>query len=660
MTDPRGEVRLALADFLSDPQTHGRNLRKLADSDWDTFAGQAEPVIEAGEDCLKVRYLLAIYSSRSMLVPYLARLMAAKRDVGRRVTRLAARIDPELDRSVARAVLGVEKGEGGAQAQTALLEVLAESDRLEQIIPTLDPLRESGDPKVRSKMALLVGRAARAQSWIKLLREDPDARVRANAIESLWSQGGAFAAVCYELGIRDEHQRVVANSLVGMYLLGDPRSISLLAGMAEHPEKTFRGSAAWAMGETRDGRFVPVLWRMRRGGDPELAEIAASSCEKILLAQATSTRTAVEIHPLGAYRAPDGSIQCQCVVLGEGRTPVSLREIDWRPKVNRLTVWRYSVRQVEGLPRQGIALVFPIPGSGAPASPDGSVAAFAAALREGFRSKRGSDALSVAFYSEQKPAGRNARSPGESLPPGHEGPARSGREHGPIALDIFSDRPSGNADASIQASRGEARKQIALTADLRLAVYQAQSPPRAAELEPGLLPAVTKVLDGLRGFLGGRHLVIVADRLDSSLWGEAESRQLMQEATASCIACHVLYTPALAGEVRAWMVEAAVRTGGFRMQLTGLSGLESALPVFASAVARHYSLVLHGATVAEPVDFEIASPSYSGHARLTVDPVVAVGDLAPDINWERASPLCSEIPAESAGGRHSGEPTAAL
>jgi hypothetical protein len=643
----------------------------LAGCSWDAFAAEAEAVIEAGEDSLTVRYLLALYASNGMLVSYLARLMRARREVGRRTTRLAAKVDPDLDRNLARAVLGVQKGEDGVSGQTALLEVLAESDRAEQMLPLLDRLRESEDPRVRSKMALLVGRAARAQSWLRLLREDPDPRVRANAIESLWNHGGAFAAICYDLGVKDENQRVAANSMVGLHRLGDPRSISLLAEMAQHPDQAFRTSAAWAMGETRDGRFVPLLWKLRRGDDPALASLAAAACEKILLAQAAATRTPVVIHPLGTHLAPDGSIESRAVVLDEKRAAVGLREIDWRPKLGNQTVWRYSVRQVDGLPRLAAAILFPHSGAGLQNPSDSHGSLFSEALREGFRSKRGNDALAVAFYAERRPHGGSAadawRKP--STKAGGAADEFSSATHGTITLGIFTDRghvgQPGQSAATCAADTPErlvqgadVQRALSLTADLRLAVRTAHPPP-GSSLETGPIPAAMNALVCLRPFLGAKHLIIVADQLDTALWSDSEAQQVVSQAIASGISCHALCTQSLDPGIRTGLFATAIRTGGFNMLLEGLDALQSALPILASAFTRYYELRLQPEGIPDRLELEVASPERTGRAQVVIDRELRIGDPTPDIHWERESPTSIETAANRPGGGPSAEPTAA-
>jgi len=601
VTDPRGAVRLALADFPSDPETEGRRLRGLAESGWEAFAPEAEAVIESGEDTPVIRYLLALFASKGCLAAYLGRLIQSRREIGRRTARLAIRIDPDLDKTLALAILNSHKNDASAPTQSALLEVLAETDRAENLL-------DSEDPKVRSKTAILVGRAARAQSWARTLREDPDPRVRADAVESLWDQGGAFAAVCYDIGLQDSHHRVLANSLVGLYLVGDCRSIALLAQTATHPDRSFRAAAVWAMGETRDARFVPFLWKLRRDPDNSLARLASTACERILSTQAAADRTPVVIHSLGAHLAPGLAVEARCVVLDENRVPVDLRETDWRPKSGNQPIWRYSVRQLYGLPR--LAIICLLPRSSAPQ--DSRPPLFAAALREGFRSKRHLDTLAVAHYAESSLASCKGSQETHAPDPNHS---------------------------------------LSLSPDLRLAVRDAASPPATTSLEPNPLSVAAAALDILRYSPGARHIIFLADQLHPSHCDRALADSLAQSAASAGVSVHLLGTPNLAPELRSTLLSLAIRTGGFNLTLDSIDSLGFALLLLSSAFTRYYELSLPELTSIDRLDLEIMSQSHSGRAQWTVDRETRLADPAPGIHWDREipppSPCASPTPASA-------------
>jgi hypothetical protein len=159
-------------------------------------------------------------------------------------------------------VLRSELGRG-AEAQAArirrVLELLAELDMERQIIPLRSPLLAHPDPYVRSKATLMLGHATKSAASVSKRSLDPDARVQANAVESMWGVDTPEARELLESAMKSRNHRAVANALVGFYRLHEVSSIEKLHAMAEHPEEPFRVSARWAMGETGDPRFIPFL-----------------------------------------------------------------------------------------------------------------------------------------------------------------------------------------------------------------------------------------------------------------------------------------------------------------------------------------------------------------------------------------------------------------
>lgn len=592
MTDLRGEVRLSLSNFPCDPQAEGRKLRQFADSSWEEFVQEADTLLAGGEDSSTARFLMAIYATRGRLIPFLARLMQSHRENGRKAARLASRLDPELDRRLAESILNAQKGDDAGATQPALLEVLAETERSEIILPVLGSLRESEDPRVRSKLALLVGRAARAQAWIRVLRQDPDSRVRANAIESLWDVGSAFAAVCFDLGMKDAHPRVAANAAVGLHRLGDARSVARLVEMAESPEIENRKSAAWAMGETRDARFVPLLWKFRRGEDPGLAALAATSCEKILLAQAESNRHPAVVIALGAQRTANGTIVARSAVLDSTKNPVLLREVDWRPKLGSQPVWRYSVRQVDGLPRVAVAVLLPKSPNGA----DRWGELLPATLREGLKAKRAGDSIAVSYYGE----------------------------------------PS-TTETAEQERASNQPKAVLLTADVRMAVHAA-APAGISNLVP-LHVAASTCLGTLRQFNGGKHLLIVVDRPSRGSCNVASLLDLAAKAAEAGVTCHGICGADTETGLRMALRAVAHSTAGFHLQLDDAGSLQGALGMLMPAFIRHFEIILAPVERSEQLDIEVASERLAGRARWKVELESPVGSIAPDIHWDGESDL---------------------
>lgn len=121
--------------------------------------------------------------------------------------------------------------------------------RSEQPIPIakLVQLFRSSDPRIRSKVARMVGRYSQFQSFVAQRLQESDPRVRANAVESLWKVDTVAARKFLDAASSDSHHRVRINALVGLYLLGNPVSVRLLAKQAKDSSSAFRRAAAWAM-----------------------------------------------------------------------------------------------------------------------------------------------------------------------------------------------------------------------------------------------------------------------------------------------------------------------------------------------------------------------------------------------------------------------------
>ena len=120
------------------------------------------------------------------------------------------------------------------------------------------------NPRIRSKISLLIGTGGHGSRALRKLLADPDEdqRVRANALEALWSCRGREILDLFCDMLEDPHNRVAGNAALGLYLAGDPQSIAVVRKMASHAETAFRQTAAWVMGKTEDPRFLPDAGRL--------------------------------------------------------------------------------------------------------------------------------------------------------------------------------------------------------------------------------------------------------------------------------------------------------------------------------------------------------------------------------------------------------------
>ena len=129
-------------------------------------------------------------------------------------------------------------------------------------VPALAGLLRDPNPRLRAKLALLVGRRVQNTEFAAEKQEESDPRVRANAIESLWGDKAVTASAVLWRAAKDANNRVVGNALLGLYQLQDPKAISSILAMSTDSKPQFRATAAWVMGQTADPRFLPPLEKL--------------------------------------------------------------------------------------------------------------------------------------------------------------------------------------------------------------------------------------------------------------------------------------------------------------------------------------------------------------------------------------------------------------
>jgi len=140
-----------------------------------------------------------------------------------------------------------------------LLGIVGALDGGQHILKARSLLLAHTDPYVRSKATLILGRAGRNADWVMRRLLDPDARVQASAVESVWSIDTPEMRKVLDTAVRSPHSRVVANGLIGLYRLGNVGCIPRIFELAEHSGEAQRLSGRWAMGETGDPRFLGYL-----------------------------------------------------------------------------------------------------------------------------------------------------------------------------------------------------------------------------------------------------------------------------------------------------------------------------------------------------------------------------------------------------------------
>jgi hypothetical protein len=187
------------------------------------------------------------------------------------VTRQLSAIDPLFCIKLARALPEGPFGSGDSRLSplvARLIELIGALQEGQQILPVAVALLRHPNRHVRSKAALVIGRVRKSHAWVDQRLGDPDPRVRANAVESLWDASTEGARAVFLAAIADSDNRVAGNAIVGLYRLGDAASIGLAAALSTSADPRRRATGAWIMGRTGDMRFVSLLGQMVTDKDP--------------------------------------------------------------------------------------------------------------------------------------------------------------------------------------------------------------------------------------------------------------------------------------------------------------------------------------------------------------------------------------------------------
>jgi HEAT repeat protein len=107
--------------------------------------------------------------------------------------------------------------------------------------------------------------------------QEVDARVRANAVESLWGTDSTSARAVLKEASRDHHHRVAANALVGLHRIGAYDVTASLQKMAQGEDPMGRAAAAFAMGQILNADFKPVLESLLKDPSPQVRSQALRS-----------------------------------------------------------------------------------------------------------------------------------------------------------------------------------------------------------------------------------------------------------------------------------------------------------------------------------------------------------------------------------------------
>lgn len=200
------------------------------------------------------------------------------------IARERARLDSLFTARLTRAVMD-SGNPADSQKALRLMEILAAISNPVRVV-LISPLLHHPDTRVQSKASLLVGKVNQDWRWAQQRSRDPDARVRANALEALWGMGGNEARAVFRQSLEDVDNRVVGNALVGLYLAGDSKCAEKITAMANNADEQFKSTAIWVIQKTGDPAFIPTLSGLIRDCGPALRPKVLRALTGLKLGQA--------------------------------------------------------------------------------------------------------------------------------------------------------------------------------------------------------------------------------------------------------------------------------------------------------------------------------------------------------------------------------------
>lgn len=249
--------------FLADPKVGHEALKRFRQDDLAEFLRQAIRFLENGAQTSFAQVVQQFCQEDAATLPqmlFTADLLSLEEAA--QLLRIHSRHNPDYQVNLMETVRR-EIDEAGPRLpqreMTRLLEILAKSMEPDKVSAMLASLCEHPDERLRSKVAVLSGVVAKHLPKRLNLLKDVDPRVRANAVEGLWGKKDAESMQLLIEASADEHHRVAANGLLGRHLAGDLRAVPGMLRLMREAELPRQLAGVWAMGETGDPRFYPVV-----------------------------------------------------------------------------------------------------------------------------------------------------------------------------------------------------------------------------------------------------------------------------------------------------------------------------------------------------------------------------------------------------------------
>lgn len=291
----------AVAGFAGDPAAGANAIRSVQANDPTGFVLAAvHLLISTEEKSPGVQHVASLLSAGDRL---LDRRISSEEEAVAVLARNLKAVEPLLDARLVSRML-TKSGHGrDVDVETALrvlslVEAISDCSRLSSY---LVQLMRHPSGRVRSKAVLVLGRANLNLNRIGDYLTSEDARLRANAVESLWEWPDKRVLGILQEASNSTHRRVAINALVGLCRTGDRDAFDRLKQMADSADPLTRAGVAWAMVELADPESGPILDKLKQDADERVRAMAARGA---ISAESPAAEDAAEKQPSAEPASP--------------------------------------------------------------------------------------------------------------------------------------------------------------------------------------------------------------------------------------------------------------------------------------------------------------------------------------------------------------------
>jgi hypothetical protein len=195
------------------------------------------------------------------------------------------------------------------------LDLLLGLEDYQTFVGILKVLTTDSDPYVRSKAVKALCQIRPTKAVVERQMQQPDPRVRANAIEAMWHVASDEAAAIFRSAATDCNHRIAFNALLGLYFLNDATALQRMLELATSNSVEFRRAAVWAFGFIADSRTRSALEKLqldpspavrlqasralaKLGREPEAITECAQPLDQLATPELSAPNLAAEVHSL--------------------------------------------------------------------------------------------------------------------------------------------------------------------------------------------------------------------------------------------------------------------------------------------------------------------------------------------------------------------------